>query len=193
MQHHNIILFASGKGSNIQAILNYFKDCPSFVPKLIVCNKADIGAIDIARDHGIPHIIIDRQNFKSVEFLQKIISIEPSLLILAGFLWKVPDTLVHAFPGKIINIHPALLPKYGGKGMYGMHVHEAVIAAGEKESGITIHYVNEDYDEGNLICQAHCPIAPEDTPDALAGKIHALEHYFFPRTIEFLLQHTSAQ
>ncbi len=192
MQYHNIILFASGRGSNIRAILDYFKDNPAFVPRLIVCNKPDIGAIDIARDHGIPHVIIDRQNFKSVEFLEKIISLEPSLLILAGFLWKIPDALVQAFPNRIINIHPALLPRYGGKGMYGEHVHRSVIDAQEKESGITIHYVNEHYDEGNLICQVHCPVIPGDTPDTLAGRIHRLEHYFFPRTIEFLLHNMTA-
>jgi len=185
---HNIILFASGKGSNIQAILDYFKNTKTFNPVLIVSNKADAGALDIAKENQIAYDVIDREKFKSVEFLKKINDLQPRLIVLAGFLWKIPETFVSAFPNKIINIHPALLPKYGGKGMYGMNVHEAVIAAKEKESGITIHYVNENYDEGNHICQAHCSISPEDTATTLAQKIHQLEHYFFPRTIEFLLK-----
>lgn len=183
-----IIFFASGRGSNIQAILNYFKGNQNIKPELIVCNKAQIGAQLIAEENNIPHLIIDREYFKSVEFIEKINSFNPDLIVLAGFLWKIPAQFVAAFPNKIINIHPALLPKYGGKGMYGMHVHEAVIENKEKESGITIHYVNENYDEGNHICQAHCKIDEKDTPTSLAQKIHQLEHYFFPRTIDFLLQ-----
>lgn len=185
---HNIILFASGKGSNIQAILDYFQNSITFNPVLIVSNKEDAGALDIAKANQIPYDIIDREKFKSVEFLEKINTLKPKLIILAGFLWKIPADFITTFPNKIINIHPALLPKYGGKGMYGMNVHQAVIEAQEKESGITIHYVNENYDEGNHICQAHCSITPDDTPTSLANKIHQLEHYFFPRTIEFLLK-----
>lgn len=183
-----VIFFASGRGSNIQAILNHFKNDPNFAPQLIVCNKEKIGAQTIAEENNIPHLIIDRDFFKSVEFIEKINAIQPDLIVLAGFLWKIPASFVAAFPDKIINIHPALLPNYGGKGMYGMHVHEAIIANKEKESGITIHYVNERYDEGNHICQAHCKIESGDTPETLAGKIHQLEHFYFPRTIEFLLK-----
>lgn len=185
---HPIVLFASGQGSNIRAILSYFKSSSLIQPKLIVCNKADAGATQIAATENIPLQIIDREIFESVEFLEKIKNIQPRLIILAGFLWKIPAPFVAAFPDKIINIHPALLPKYGGKGMYGAKVHEAVIANGEKESGITIHFVNENYDEGNQICQAHCKISTDDTPETLAQKIHQLEHFYFPRTIEFLLQ-----
>lgn len=186
----NIILFASGKGSNIQAILDYFSDDTSFKPTLIVVNNPEAGAINIAKKHNIAHLVIDRISFKSADFIENIREHNPDLIILAGFLWKLPPALVQTFPDKIINIHPALLPKYGGKGMYGMHVHEAVIAQKESESGITIHYVNENYDEGNQICQAHCKVDKQDTPESLAQKIHQLEHYFFPRTIEFLLQNT---
>jgi phosphoribosylglycinamide formyltransferase-1 len=188
---HPVIFFASGQGSNIRAILAHFKTIPLLHPALIVCNKADAGATKIAEEQNIPLHIIDRQNFKSVEFLEILKSYNPSLLILAGFLWKIPTEIISAFPNKIINIHPALLPQYGGKGMYGMHVHEAIINNKEKESGITIHYVNENYDEGNHICQAHCTVDVKDTPEMLANKIHELEHFYFPRVIEFLLQKAS--
>ena len=112
----------------------------------------------------------------------------PSLIVLAGFLWKIPETIINAFPGKIINIHPALLPGYGGHGMYGHKVHDAVISAQEKESGITIHYVNEAYDEGSIILQARCKIESNDTPGDLASRIHQLEHFYYPRAIEYLLE-----
>lgn len=184
----NIVLFASGAGSNVQAIIDFFKDKNTVKPVAIICNKPEAGVLTIAENNDIPGILIDRNSFRSDELLEQIRSLEPELLVLAGFLWKVPDHLVAAFPDKIINIHPALLPKYGGKGMYGKHVHEAVIANKEKESGITIHYVNEHYDEGNTIIQAHCSIDEQDDPQSLAQKIHRLEHHFFPRTIEFLLK-----
>jgi phosphoribosylglycinamide formyltransferase-1 len=143
--------------------------------------------LNIAAEQKIPVQIIDRKFFKEQAFVEILQTYNPSLVVLAGFLWKVPEAVVAAFPGKIINIHPALLPKYGGKGMYGAHVHNAVVAAGEKESGITIHFVNEHYDEGATIIQAQCKLLPEDTAEDLAAKIQKLEHYFFPRTIEFLL------
>lgn len=183
----NVILFASGRGSNIQAILDYFQNNKSFNPTLIVCNKPDIGAITIAEKHNIPYVIVNKTSFHSESFVDTLKEYNPDLIILAGFLWKIPLGVLQAFPNKVINIHPALLPKYGGKGMYGHYVHEAVINNQEKESGITIHYVNENYDEGNHICQAHCSITHDDTPATLGEKIHKLEHYFFPRTIEYLL------
>lgn len=188
---HPVIFFASGQGSNIRAILAHFKNMTLLHPALIVCNKEDAGATKISKEQNIPLHIIDRQNFKSVEFLEILKSYNPTLLVLAGFLWKIPAEIINAFPNKIINIHPALLPKYGGKGMYGMHVHEAVISNQEKESGITIHYVNENYDEGNHICQAHCKVEANDTPEMLANKIHELEHFYFPKAIEFLLKKAS--
>lgn len=184
----NIILFASGAGSNVQAIINFFKDKSQVNPVAIVCNKPNAGVLTIAQNHNIPSIIIDKNSFQSQAFIDQLKSFDVELIILAGFLWKIPEQLVTAFPNKIINIHPALLPKYGGKGMFGMNVHNAVIENKEKESGITIHYVNENYDEGNIIVQAHCSLTAVDNAESLAQKIHKLEHHFFPRTIEYLLK-----
>lgn len=183
---HSLIIFASGRGSNAQAIIDHFRGTNVKV-SLIVSNKADAGVLDIAKKEHIPFLIVNKQTIQESLLLEQIQEIDPSLIILAGFLWKVPDALIHAFPDRIINIHPALLPAYGGKGMYGHHVHEAVINDKKQESGITIHYVNEHYDEGKIIAQERCDVTPSDTPDTLAQKIHKLEHYFFPRTIELLL------
>lgn len=185
---HNLIIFASGAGSNAQAIINHFEGNATVRIVAIVCNKNTAGVLDIAKNHQIPSILIDKVSFNSEAFLENLLSYNPSLIILAGFLWKIPNGLVQRFPNKIINIHPALLPKYGGKGMYGHHVHDAVVAAKEKESGITIHYVNEHYDDGNIIIQAHCLLTPMDSADDVAKKIHLLEHFYFPKTIEFLLK-----
>lgn len=184
----NLIIFASGAGTNAAAIINWFKANGKARVSLIVCNKPQAGVLKIAERENIPTLLIDKQSIQSDAFVTTLKSHNPTLIVLAGFLWKIPATMTTAFPDKIINIHPALLPKYGGKGMYGHHVHEAVIAADEQESGITIHYVNEAYDEGNTIVQAHCPVVAGDTPDSLAARIHQLEHYYFPRVIEFLLQ-----
>ncbi len=185
----NLIIFASGAGTNAAAIINWFKANGKARVSLIVCNKPQAGVLKIAERENIPTLLIDKQSIQNDEFVTTLRSYNPTLIVLAGFLWKIPAIMTTTFPDKIINIHPALLPKYGGKGMYGHHVHEAVIAAGEQESGITIHYVNEAYDEGNTIVQAHCPVVAGDTPDSLAARIHQLEHYYFPRVIEFLLQH----
>lgn len=184
---HSLILFASGRGSNVQAIIDFFSTNNKAKAALIVCNNPEAGVLAIAEKHNIPTLIIDRKTFKEPEFIAQLQSYSPTLIVLAGFLWKVPDAVVQAFPEQIINIHPALLPKYGGKGMYGHNVHAAVVAAQEKESGITIHYVNEHYDEGATILQAHCTLAKEESPETLASKIHQLEHFYFPRAIEFLL------
>lgn len=184
---HHLILFASGRGSNAAAIIDHFNANGKARVSLIVSNKADAGVLDIARAHHIPFLVVDRKTMNGPLLIDQLQEHQPSLIVLAGFLWKIPEGLVHAFPGKIINIHPALLPKYGGKGMYGHHVHEAVIRAGELQSGITIHQVNEAYDEGAVILQAACAVKPGDTPEQLAGNIHRLEHFYFPRTIEFLL------
>lgn len=180
-----IAIFASGAGSNALKIIEHLKEHVSIQVALIVCNKPDAGVLAIARTHGIPTLLIEKERFfRGDAYLAELQKHHIRFIVLAGFLWKVPDALIKAYPDKIINIHPALLPKYGGKGMYGMRVHEAVIAAGEKESGITIHYVNEHFDEGAPIFQARCPIAPGDTPEQLAQKIHALEHRYFPETVE---------
>lgn len=185
---HSLVLFASGKGSNAQAIIDYFREDPIAKVSLIVSNKADAGVLDIARKEHIPFLIVDRQSFSQTLLPDQIQACNPSLIILAGFLWKIPATLTDAFRGKVINIHPALLPEHGGKGMYGHHVHNAVLAAGKKETGITIHYVDEVYDSGDIILQARCKVLEGDTADTLAARIHELEHYFFPRTIEYLLK-----
>lgn len=186
---HSIIIFASGRGSNAQAIIDYFKNTGKAKVSLIVSNKEDAGVLDIARYEHIPFLVVDKHTIKEALFIEQLLEYKPSLIVLAGFLWKVPDAVIHAFPNKIINIHPALLPYYGGKGMYGHHVHDAVIADAKEESGITIHYVNEVYDAGNIIVQARCPIDKKDNADTLAQKIHVLEHFFYPRSIEFILNH----
>ena len=183
----SIIIFASGAGTNTAAIIEYFKKKKKAKVALIVSNNPDAGVLDIAKAEDIPFLIVNKKTFKQTLILEQLSSYEPSLIVLAGFLWKIPSSVINTFPGKIINIHPALLPGYGGKGMYGHHVHDAVIAAGEKESGITIHYVNEQYDKGNIIVQARCAVKKNDTASTLASRIHKLEHFYFPRTIEFLL------
>ena len=184
---HNLIIFASGKGSNAQAIIDHFKIMGTARVALIVTNKQDAGVLDIAKAEHIPFLIVDKKTFGETLLIDQLQEHNPSLIILAGFLWKVPAAIVKAFSGRIINIHPALLPKYGGKGMYGNNVHEAVITAGDTQSGITIHQVNDAYDEGAIILQAACPVMPGDTAATLAGNIHRLEHFYFPRTVEFLL------
>ena len=185
---HSLIVFASGAGSNTRAIIDYFKQAGTAIVSLIVSNKPDAGVLNIARDENIPTLVIDKQRFNDPALVEELHSYNPSLIVLAGFLWKVPDAVIAAFPDRIINIHPALLPSYGGRGMYGHHVHNAVLAAGDKESGITIHYVNEVYDSGNIIVQARGPITEGDSSETLAASVHALEHFYFPRTIDFLLQ-----
>lgn len=181
----NIAVFASGAGSNAEKIIGHFQNHPYINIVLIVSNKPGAGVVQIAKAHQIPVLLIKKQPFFETEdYIQTLHEHNIDLLVLAGFLWKIPLSLIHAFPEKIINIHPALLPKYGGKGMYGHHVHEAVIAAGEKKSGITIHLVDEQYDHGRHLFQAECAIASSDTPDSLAEKIHRLEHQYFAPAIE---------
>lgn len=183
-----IAIFASGAGSNARQLIRHFQDSPLAKVSLIVCNKPGAGVLDIAAEYGIPTLLLDRQLFLNTDiYIKELEARHIDFVVLAGFLWKVPANLVQAFPQRIINIHPALLPKYGGKGMYGNFVHEAVIAAGETESGITIHYVNEFYDEGAPILQERCPITPADTPATLAQKIHLLEHQWYPVIVERLL------
>ncbi len=187
MRMHSLVIFASGAGSNAAAIIDWCRTSGMARVSLIVCNKPGAGVIDIAAREGIPVLMIEKGSLQQPETIDAIRAHQPSLVILAGYLWKIPATLTDAFPGRIVNIHPSLLPAYGGKGMYGGNVHTAVIAAREHESGITIHYVNEHYDEGDIIVQARCPVTSNDTPATLAARIHRLEHFFFPRTIEFLL------
>jgi len=184
-----IAIFASGAGSNAQKIIGHFRGSTRVQVALIVCNKPGAGVLNIAQKEGIPVLLIEKERFfRGDAYLPEIKKAGISFIILAGFLWKIPTALIQAFPDQIVNIHPALLPRYGGKGMYGNYVHAAVIAAGDKESGITIHYVNERYDEGATIFQARCPVQPGDTPDTLAQRIHALEHAHYPAVIEGLLK-----
>ena len=184
----HIAIFASGAGSNARKIIEYFENKGLRIKvSLIVCNVPGAGVLDIAEEKGIPSLMINKSDFAANGYVESLKNAGIDFIVLAGFLWKVPEVLVRAYPKAIINIHPALLPKYGGKGMYGARVHEAVIAAGEKESGITIHWVNENYDEGAIIFQAKCSIDASDTATSLANKIHALEHAHFATTIEKLL------
>ncbi len=183
-----IAVFASGAGSNAANIIQYFANRPDVSINLIVCNKPGAGVLTVAEKNTIPTLIIEKERFASGDaYLPELKNAGIDFVVLAGFLWKVPIALINGYPNKIINIHPALLPKYGGKGMYGSKVHEAVIAAREKESGITIHFVNEHYDEGTTIFQANCKIDSSDTPDTLAVKIHDLEYAHFPKQIDKLL------
>jgi phosphoribosylglycinamide formyltransferase-1 len=181
-----IAIFASGTGSNARKIVEHFKNHPDIEVNLVVSNRANAKVLDMAAEHGIPSLIVQRQTFYETEaLLEQLRGID--LIALAGFLWLIPDYLVRHFPRRIINIHPALLPKYGGKGMYGQHVHQAVKAAGETESGITIHYVNKHYDEGRVIFQASCKLDPKDEAEDIARKVLALEHQHFAPVIEQLL------
>ena len=184
----HIAIFASGAGSNARKIIEYFENKGLRIKvSLIVCNVPGAGILEIAKEKGIPSLIINKTDFSATGYVESLQNADINFIVLAGFLWKVPEVLVRVYPKAIINIHPALLPNYGGKGMYGARVHEAVIAAGEKESGISIHWVNEHYDEGAIIFQAKCSIDANDTADTLANKIHALEHAHFAPTIEKLL------
>jgi phosphoribosylglycinamide formyltransferase-1 len=184
----NVILFASGNGSNVAAILSHCKHIPDIHFPVIVTNNPKAGVIQLAKENGIDVLLINKAIFDSAVFLDTLERYKPSLLVLAGFLWRVPAYLIEAFPKQIINIHPALLPKYGGKGMYGHHVHEAVIANAEKQSGITIHMVNEEYDEGTILLQKTVDIAPTDTAQTLASKVLALEHEWYVQVIRNLLK-----
>ncbi len=184
----HIAIFASGSGTNAEQIISHFKGSSTGKIMILCSNKPDAYALVRAEKHDIPTCIFSRDEFyKSDKIIKLLKSEEIDLIVLAGFLWLVPVELIRAFPNKIINIHPALLPNYGGKGMYGMHVHQAVIESGDAESGISIHYVNEKYDEGKIIFQARCKIDRDDTPETLAKKIHQLEHEYFPKVIEELI------
>ena len=202
----HVAIFASGAGTNAKKIIEYFENKPTRIKiSLIVCNVPGAGVLDIAKSKGIPTLMINKAEFASTGYVESLHNADIHFIVLAGFLWKVPAVLVNAYqPGMkidstvvngkvntargIINIHPALLPNYGGKGMYGSYVHEAVVAAGEKETGITIHWVDAHYDEGDIILQKKCSIDATDTPTTVAQKIHVLEHQFFAPTIEELLK-----
>ncbi len=180
-----IAIFASGNGSNAKKIIDYFYGHPFIQVALIVCNNPGAGVCGIAAENNIPVLLINKENFfRGSGYADELKAKGIHFIVLAGFLWKIPAKLVQAYAGRVINIHPALLPKYGGKGMYGNAVHEAVIAAREKESGITVHLVDELYDNGKIIFQETCPVLSNDTAPQLAERIHTLEYNFFSRIIE---------
>lgn len=182
---HKLAIFASGSGTNAQNIAEYFSGHPKIRVSLILSNRPDAYVLERAKKLNIPTYVFDRKTFYETETVLEILrKYEIGHLILAGFLWLIPDYLLRAYPERIINIHPALLPKFGGKGMYGDKVHQAVIAAGEKRTGISIHYVNARYDEGEIIFQESFEILPGDTPESIAKKVHELEYRHFPRVIE---------
>lgn len=181
----NIAIFASGSGSNAENIIRYFQKSDTVEVSLVLSNKSDAYVLERSHRLGVPCSVFPKEDWiAGDEILAVLQKFHIDFIVLAGFLVRVPDLLLHAYPDKIINIHPALLPKFGGKGMYGDRVHQAVVAAGEKESGITIHYINEHYDEGDTIFQATCPVLPDDLPDDVAKKVHALEYEHFPVIIE---------
>ena len=182
-----IAIFASGSGSNAENIIHYFAENKEVKFPVIICNKSDAFVHERAKKLNIPSRTFNKSEFETGEVLTLLKNENIDLIILAGFLLKIPENIIKAYPHHIINIHPALLPKFGGKGMYGMHVHEAVVAEKETESGITIHYVNENYDEGQIIFQAKCEVVPTDTPEMVAEKIHALEYEHFPKIIEKII------
>ncbi|MFY0628955.1 MAG: phosphoribosylglycinamide formyltransferase [Flavobacteriaceae bacterium] len=179
-----IVIFASGSGSNAEQIINYFKNSASIQVIKVLSNKEGAGIFKRCKRLGVPCELFSRTDFSHSDVVLNQLKKEADYLILAGFLWKIPKSIVQAFPNRIINIHPALLPKYGGKGMYGMHVHRAVKENQEKETGITIHFVNEHYDDGAIIFQAKTELESSDSPEDIAQKIHGLEYKHFPRVIE---------
>ena len=188
----NLAIFASGAGSNARKIIEHFHRHPSVKIALIVSNRPDAGILSIADEFGIERVIISKSILYDEMAMPEMLDKRGiGFVVLAGFLLLVPTYLVKKFDRRMVNIHPALLPKFGGKGMYGSHVHEAVRAARETETGITIHFCNAEYDEGDIIFQAKCPVAPTDSADDIARKVHALEHQFFPKVIEKVVSHLS--
>lgn len=185
----NIAIFASGSGSNAQNIAEYFHQHPEIRVSLILTNKPDAFVLERARNLGIPSVVFSRTDFYNTDNVLEILQKHSiTFIVLAGFLWFVPDNLLKAYRGRIVNIHPALLPKHGGKGMYGDKVHQAVIRSGDEKTGITIHFVNDHYDEGEIIFQDSFEIVPGDTAESVAHKVHQLEYKHFPRVIEEVIK-----
>ena len=188
MKTKRLVLFASGSGSNVENIVQFFQDKQNVTIAGVLTNKRDAKVLDRCNKLNINGLYFNRNAFYKTNCVLGILeSLQPDLIVLAGFLWKIPENMIQKYPNQIINIHPALLPKYGGKGMYGMRVHEAVKSNKDSETGITIHYVNENYDEGAIIHQAKTTIAPDDSPEDIAHKIHILEYEHFPKVIEKVL------
>lgn len=189
-----IALFASGSGTNVENIANYFNGRTSAKPVCVLCNKPDAFVLERAKRLGLDSMTFNRTDFndgqKIMEYLSKH---DIDFIVLAGFLWLVPEYLINKYPGRIVNIHPALLPKFGGKGMYGMHVHEAVKQSGETETGITIHLIDGNYDKGNTVFQAKVSVEPTDSPDDIANKVHKLEYQYYPKVIEEIAEKIQAE
>ena len=184
----NIVIFASGSGSNAQRLLEHFEHHPEIRVAALFSNNPKAYALKRAETFHVPALLFSRDEFYNTDkVLEQVKSFNPDLIVLAGFLWLVPQNLLQAFPDKIINIHPALLPKYGGKGMHGINVHTAVVQSGDEQSGITIHRVNEEYDKGEFILQEYCHVMPGDTPEDLAARVLQLEHKYLPEVVEKLL------
>lgn len=184
----NIVIFASGSGSNAQRLLEHFEHHPEIRVAALFSNNPKAYALKRAETYHVPALLFSRDEFYGTDkVLERVKSFNPDLIVLAGFLWLVPQNFLQSFPDKIINIHPALLPKYGGKGMHGINVHTAVVQAGDEKSGITIHRVNEEYDKGEFILQEYCPVHPHDTPEELAARVLQLEHKYLPEIVEKLL------
>jgi phosphoribosylglycinamide formyltransferase-1 len=183
----NIVIFASGSGSNAENIMAHFSASTTATVVAVFCNNGEAKVVDRAKNWNVPTVLFTKEELSSNAVLAQLQLYAPDLIILAGFLLKFPSNIIQAYPNKIINIHPALLPKYGGKGMYGMHVHKAVVQNEDKETGITIHYVNENYDEGNVIFQERVALKAKDSPEDVAMKVLELEHLFLPQVVEQLL------
>ncbi len=184
-----VAIFASGSGSNAENIVRYFRKDENVTVPLILSNKKDAYIHERAKRWGVPSFSFTKKEFDEADLiLEMLAQYEIDFIVLAGFLLKVSEPILKAYPGSVVNIHPALLPKFGGKGMYGDKVHKAVVAAGEKVSGITIHYVNENYDEGDVIFQAECALSPADSPEEVAQKVHQLEYRWFPQVIAEVLK-----
>jgi phosphoribosylglycinamide formyltransferase-1 len=184
----NIAIFASGSGTNAENIIRYFSNNKSAVVSLVLSNRREAYVLKRAASLNVRSVFFDRKDLYEKEKVSRYLSMyKIDFIVLAGFLWLIPENILNTYEKRIINIHPALLPKHGGKGMYGERVHETVIAKHEKESGITIHYVNNQYDKGDIIFQTRCPVTPEDTPETLAAKVHDLEYRHFPSVIEELV------
>jgi len=185
----NIAIFASGSGTNAQRIIEYFSENPEITVALVLCNKQDAFVLQRAEKLNVPSFVFSSKELKNTDIIdKKLEEYKIDFIVFAGFLLMMPLRLINKFPERIINIHPALLPKYGGLGMYGEYVHKAVIAAGDTESGISIHFVNENYDEGNIIFQARCNVLKNDTPETLAASIHELEYKYYPQIIEKVIK-----
>jgi phosphoribosylglycinamide formyltransferase-1 len=184
----NLAILASGTGTNAEQLAKYFQDDKKIQIAIIITNKKDAGVLEVAKKHHLPSLVVSTRSIKDGGLLRTLKILNIDYVVLAGFLQLIPKEVTDAYPGRIINMHPALLPKYGGKGMYGMHVHNAVSESGDEETGITIHYVNENYDEGDIIAQFKTAIEPHEDPESIRQKVQVLEHEHYPRVVEEIVR-----